>query len=87
MGKYINKDSKGRMLPAIGKTKMLLKDGAILIKANPGFQENLVCVVHNGPFEAAGYCYSAEEYEHWTDSRDMRYKQWLIYPHAKTLAG
>jgi hypothetical protein len=85
MGRYINQNSKGEMLPARGKAKALLLDGATIVK--PEFQENLVCVVNNGLFEAAGYCYDMEEFLAWCDPEDYKPKVWLIYDHAKELAG
>ena len=86
MGKYINQTSGGNPLPATLKAAELVKDGATIV-FNPKFQENLVCVVNNGPFEAAAYCYSQTEFDHFNDPKDYRAKIWLTYPHAKELAG
>jgi len=55
MGYYINKDSKGNMLPTVGKAVTLQQDGATVADVVK-FQPNLVCVVSNGLFEAAGLC-------------------------------
>lgn len=85
MGFYINQNSKGVQLPARGKAKVLLEDGAILVA--PEFQPNLVCVVSNGPFDAAGYCYNEREFNDWTDPNDRRLKIWLVYEHARLLSG
>ena len=38
----------------------------------------LICVVDNGPFEAAGVCYDIGEYEVFTQPADGRPKQWLL---------
>jgi hypothetical protein len=84
MGKYINQNSKGEWLPATGKGRKLMEDGAIIVR--PEFRENLVCVVSNGLFEAVGYCFSEKEFEVWSDPGDKRPKMWLLYEHAKELA-
>ena len=83
MGYYINQNSKGQGLPALCKVSALIADGATITDAS--FKENLVCVVNNGPFEAAGYMYSENEFNQFArpDGRD---KIWLVYPHAKELA-
>ena len=38
----------------------------------------LICVVDNGPFEAAGYCYDEREFIAWCDPSDTRPKTWLL---------
>lgn len=38
----------------------------------------LICVVNNGMFEAAGYCYDSQEYSEFSDPSDNRPKQWLL---------
>ena len=86
MGKYINRTSNGIGLSVLDKVGRLLKDGAVLAEKPVKFQENLVCVVDNGFFEAAGYCYNEREFEEFNDSSDPRMKTWLVYPHAKELA-
>ena len=84
MGRYINQNSKGIPLPARGKAKALLEDGAIAVA--PEFRDDLVCVVMNGLFDAAAYCYSQEEFKEFSRPEDCRPKLWFIYPFAKTLA-
>jgi hypothetical protein len=42
----------------------------------------LICVVDNGPFEAAAYCYSEKEFEAFTEP-DGRRKKWLVMDKAK----
>lgn len=84
MGYYINETSDGKPLPAVGKAKALIEDGAKMVA--PEFQENLVCVVDNMFFEAAGYCYSEQEFRVFNDPRDTRPKVWLVHPEAKQLA-
>jgi len=89
MGKYINKNSKGESAPAYGKAAFLIADGAEIVESELKgvFQPNLVCVVNNGPFDAAAYAYSEGEMEAFNDSGDYRPKTWLIYPHAEKLAN
>ena len=43
----------------------------------------LICVVSNGPFEAAGYCFSEREFEVFSDPNDDRPKKWLIMDESK----
>lgn len=85
MGYYINSDSKGRNL-GLSKVNSLLKDGAILATGME-FIPDLVCVVDNGMFEAAAYCYSEQEYQEFANPSDRRQKTWMIYHHAKELSG
>jgi hypothetical protein len=84
MGYYINQTSTGQPLPSIGKVKALVLDGAKIVA--PEYQPNLVCVVDNGPFEAAGYCYSEEEFKEFNNPGDWRPKTWLVHPLAEQLA-
>jgi hypothetical protein len=85
MGYYVNHNSKGESLPSVGKAQALVADGATPTK--PYFQPNLVCVVENGPFDAAGYCYSEGEFKAFTIPGDLRRKTWLIYEPAAKLSG
>lgn len=63
-----------------------LKEKHNAIKTDSSFKENLVCVVDNGLFAAAGYAYCEEERNVFADPKDMRPKVWLIVPNAKELA-
>lgn len=38
----------------------------------------IICVVDNGPFEAAAYCYNLTEFRQFTDPSDTRRKTWLL---------
>lgn len=84
MGLYINKDSKGDPL-SHNKAKSLINDGAQVISPPHEWEENIVCVVDNGPFMAAGYCFSPDEMDAFK-YEDGRQKVWLKYEHAKALA-
>jgi len=60
--------------------RMLLHAPATLSQLEEG--EALVCVVDNGPFEAAAFCYSEEELTEFA-SPDPRRRQWLAMDRAK----
>lgn len=85
MGYYLNYNSKGNPLPARQKANALIEDGAKITSA--AFQDNLVCVVDNGLFDAACYCYSQREFDEFNSPSDHRQKTWLIHPSAKELSG
>jgi hypothetical protein len=87
MGKYVNQTSK-RVLGTSFREKCngLLEDGAI--EVNPTeFQENLVCVVDNLWFAAAGYVYDENEFKSFNYASDDRPKQWFIWEKVKTFAN
>ncbi len=86
MGKYLNVDSKGKSLGSsyMAKVVNLMEDGAVEV-SDTIFQDNLVCVVNNGMFAAAGYAYDEGEFEEFKHN-DGRPKTWLVYPYAKDLA-
>jgi hypothetical protein len=87
MGYYINQNSNGVQLPACNKADYLILDGAFEINKPKKFLPDLVCVVENGPFDAALFCYKKEEFEVAADSQDKRPKRWLIYSKAAELSG
>lgn len=80
MGYYINTNLKGEILPK-KKVDALVADGAIIIPTPNEFIPNLVCVVHNLMFDAAGYAYSKEEMERFL-FYDGRARTWLIVANA-----
>jgi hypothetical protein len=84
MGRYINQNSRGESLPTTGKAEALLNDGAKRVPC--AWQKNLVCVVENGPFDAAGYAYCESEFKAFNLPSDTRRKTWLVYEHAERLA-
>ncbi len=49
----------------------------------------LICVVDNGPFEAAALCYSALEFAAFNSPNETRPRTWLLMDQAKAheLAG
>lgn len=54
-----------------------------------GVDYAVICVVDNGPFEAAAYCHSLKEYEQFTLPHDDRPKIWLLADkqRVETLTG
>ena len=80
MGKYINNIGTSYS-EKIANLKE--KHGATVTDSS--FKENLVCVVNNGMFAAAGYAYCEDERNEFA-RQDGRPKTWLIVPEAKTLA-
>ena len=87
MGLYINQNSNGTNLPACNKADYLLLDGGKEIFPPIKFQPNLVCVVENGLFDAAGFCYNENEFKAFNDPSDPRPKRWIIYPNAAKISG
>lgn len=85
MGQYINKTSKGHGIGTSYQQKVnnLIADGAYKIDPMV-YEENLICVVDNGMFAAAAYCYSPAEYKVFSEP-DGRPKTWLIHPQAKEM--
>lgn len=82
MGKYINKNSKGEILPIRNRAIALIADGAR--PCDP--QIGAVCVVQNGAFDAVAWVYNQREVTDFTDPEDKRPKTWLWYDHAEQLA-
>lgn len=86
MGYYINQIN-GKILPTKNKAQFLLENGAKKIEGDLKFQENLVCVVENFLFDAAGFAYSEMEMDSFNNPYDKRPKTWLIVSDAAKLAG
>lgn len=78
MGYYIEtKEPRGKA------QQLIVAYGATEIPEPKHFSEvpagkALVCVVANGLFDAAGYCYDASEFRDFTDPDDVRPKRWLL---------
>ncbi len=85
MGYYINKTTKGTINSA-NKFKELIDDGAIYIPDPGEWISNLVCIVDNGVWQAAAYCYNQEEYERFSGVDD-RIIKWLEYQHVEEMSG
>lgn len=86
MGYYINEMPNGDPLPHKGKAdKLLTIEGAEETKVPTEWNDNIVCVVDNVIFEAAGYAFCKEELAVFARP-DGRPKRWLYVPNAKSLA-
>lgn len=96
MGYYIN-TINGKQAPAKGKAAFILNnvpgsyscsptEARTLCEKNP-FPDDVVVVVDNGFFEAAGYAYCREELVYFLDPNDSRRKVVLHVPGADLLSG
>jgi hypothetical protein len=86
MGKYLN------VINGIGmgssfreKSTAIEQNGGTKIDQPTEFESDLVCIVDNGYFGAAAYCYSKSELEHFS-REDGRPKQWYKFPNAAVYA-
>jgi len=86
MGKYVN-DINGVALGSSFRSKCdtLVEQGAKEVNGL-NFEEDLVCVVDNGNFAAAGYAYDEGEYEEFT-REDGRPKRWFIVEGVEDLVN
>jgi hypothetical protein len=86
MGMYINNIGE-KIAPRKGKADFILKEikGAMIVPPPTIWHADLVCVVDNVAFDAAGYAYSKEEMDVFLES-DGRPRQWLLVPNAKDYA-
>lgn len=87
MGYYLNQLPNGEPLPSLGKADKLLSsiEGTKEIPEPNEWEEDIVCVVSNGPFEAAAYAFNEREMSEFARP-DGRPKRWLKVPKAKELA-
>lgn len=87
MGYYIDKTKKRELSSSYeDKISGLIDDGATHTTGDR-FQENLVCVVNNGPFAAAGYAFDEREFDAFANDGSRRPKTWLLYEHAAEMSG
>lgn len=86
MGKYINAIN-GIALPAKGKAGAIkqLIPGTFEIEEPSAWEEDIVCVVNNQIFDAAGYAYDAGELDAFKYPTP-RQRTWLHVPNAKQYA-
>jgi hypothetical protein len=77
MGLYLERDSKDQSLGHNGKADKLIADGATE-QVHPHYEPFVVCVVDNGPFEAAGFCYTRQEFMDFLQGVGRRPARWLV---------
>jgi hypothetical protein len=83
MGYYIERPDGARF----GKAEWLIEaQGAVEVKEPPQWLDNaaIICVVHNGAFEAAGYAYSPAELAAFAYP-DSRPRRWLVMDKASAM--
>jgi hypothetical protein len=70
--------------PAIGKAQFIVSEhDGVIISQPKEFNDvvndkAIICVVGNGAWEAAAYCYNEKEFEEFADPSDPRPKKWLV---------
>lgn len=86
MGKYINVIQE-KTIGASYKDKIdaIKADGGVIISEPDEFIPNLVCVVNNGAFAAAGWVYDELEFEEFK-SISTRPTTWLKYSNVSQVA-
>ncbi len=87
MGKYINAiDGEAIGASSTQKCNSLANGGAEEISQPKEFVPNLVCVVDNGLFAAAAYCYDEKEFINFTQLTDFRPKRWFTWDRVEKFA-
>ena len=88
MGYYINHTKAGPLPPKSKAAALIANEDAVEVMS-PEFNPDvaLICVVDNGSFEAAGFCFSREEMMEF--SKTYRPTRWLTMDlaRAKELTG
>lgn len=79
MGYYIQTaEPKGKVESIcgdLGGIEITQDEAEFFVKEQMGA---VICVVDNGPFEAAAYCYNLDEFRAFTDKSDDRPKRWVM---------
>jgi len=85
MGYYIetprNKNKAAQICEACPEASMLDLADTFKFSDVPA-DKALICIVDNGPFEAAAFCYSEREFEEFA-REDGRLKVWLVMSREK----
>jgi len=76
--------------PALGKAPYIVETYGGEVLKNPPISitdvpedKAIICVVNNGPFEAAGYCFSDRELQAFSSSTDPRPRVWMVMDKEK----
>jgi hypothetical protein len=64
-----------QIMQTLGGTEVTQEEAEMIIKEDMGA---VICVVDNGPFEAAAYCYNLDEFRAFTHPSDDRPKKWIV---------
>ena len=85
---YVYQSHPTAPLNHFDKAVDLIKAGAVLLPSVPAeWEENLICVVENGVFEAAAYVQDERDLRDFSDyTYDYRPKVWLKWDRAKEFA-
>ena len=82
MGFYINPPDgrchhKGQwLIDNHNATEICVKDALDILESKDNTM-GVICVVDNGPFEAAAFCFNTEEFHVFTRPGDCRPKEWF----------
>ena len=80
MGYYIQctgaKNKAQQIIETLGAIEITQDEAGFFVKE--GEDCAVICVVDNGPFEAAAYCYNPTEFRQFTRAEDPRPKKWLL---------
>lgn len=79
MGYYIQGPMHGKaqmLMDRYGAKNVSIEEAVKIIK-EPDSKDAVVCVMDNGPFEAAAYIYNEDEWHAFMYPDDHRPKQWL----------
>lgn len=87
MGFYIQRTARGEALGANDKARLLLQDEGARKVEGEEWEPNLICVVDNGGFQAAAFCYNRREFQDFRIPQDLRPKYWIVHPRAAELCG
>lgn len=71
-----------------GKAKDLVKmHNGKIVSSDYALSHNeaLFCVVNNGPFEAAAFCFNSDERALFNCAQDTRPKTWVVIPMSELL--
>jgi len=90
MGQYINEiDGKhiGSSFTEKRNSIKNIKDSVEYPGTPKIWEENIVCIIDNGPFAAAAYIYNESELVAFSDPNDIRTKAWFNVPNAEQYAN
>lgn len=80
MGYYIQcRGAHGKaqeIMDSLGGIEISADEAEMIIREDIGGA--VICVVNNGPFEAAAYCYNLSEFRQFNRPDDDRRKTWLL---------